>query len=351
MPPKRQLKQPTVPITVSPGKSINQLVGEMKYTAFQGRKLGEAVDVWSRMLRKRQTVVWLGLAGAMIPAGMRRLIAYVIKKRMVDVVVSTGANIYHDVLEVSGGKHYIGTASCDDRKLRKQRIDRIYDVYVDEDRLYAFDRLLDKAFSAQLLDNHPYSSREILWSLGKFFYEKYGEVDSIVVNSYKRDVPLFCPALGDSSLGFSLMFANRRRGRNIILNIFKDVDESSRITEVAKNSGVIYVGGGTPKNFIQQTAVISSYQTRHDRSHSFAVQFTTDSPVGGGLSGCTFEEAQSWGKVSANARMATCYVDASIALPIVIHSLAERLKRFRREIPIFNWGNNGLELAFEKIKL
>ena len=351
MPLKKQLKQPSMPITVSPGKSIDQLVGEMRYTAFQGRKMAEAVDIWSRMLRKRHTVIWLGLAGAMIPAGMRRLLAYVIKKRMIDVMVSTGANIYHDIFEVSGGKHYVGNANCDDRKLRRQRIDRIHDIYVDEDKLYAFDRRLDKDFSEQLLDSYSYSSREILWLLGKFFYDKYGEIDSITVNSYKRDVPLFCPALGDSSLGFSLMFANRRRGRKIILNTFKDVDESSRITEKAKTSGVIYVGGGTPKNFIQQTAVISSYQTRHDRSHSFAVQFTTDFPVWGGLSGCTFEEAQSWGKVSANARTATCYVDASIALPIVIHSLAERFKRFRREIPVFDWSDDGLELTFERSKL
>jgi deoxyhypusine synthase len=147
------------------------------------------------------------------------------------------------------------------------------------------------------------------------------------------------------------MFANRKRGRRILLNTFKDVDESSRITEKAKATGVVYVGGGTPKNFVQQTAVISSYQTRHDRSHSFAVQFTTDLPVWGGLSGCTFEEAQSWGKISANARMAICYVDASIALPIVVHALAERFKRFRRETPVFDWDNGDLRLTFEKTRL
>ncbi|MEM2107431.1 MAG: deoxyhypusine synthase family protein, partial [Candidatus Bathyarchaeia archaeon] len=246
---KKLLKQSTVPIAVSQGKSIDQLLAEMKYTAFQGRKLGEAVDIWSRMLKKRQTVIWFGLAGAMIPAGMRRVLSYIIKKRMVDVVVATGANFYHDAFEVSGGKHYIGAANCDDRRLRKQRIDRIYDVYVDEDRFYAFDRWLDKVFSAELMDDYPYSSREILWKLGKHFYERYGEVDSVLVNSYRRNVPVFCPALGDSSLGFSLMFANRKRGRRIILNTFKDVDESSRITEKAKATGVVYVGGGTPKNF------------------------------------------------------------------------------------------------------
>jgi len=348
---KKLLRQPTVPVSVGQGKSIDELMAEMRYTAFQGRRLGEAVDVWSRMLRKRHIVIWLGLAGAMIPAGMRRIVAYLIKRRMVDVVVSTGANLYHDAFEVAGGRHYMGSVHCDDKKLRRQRIDRIYDVYADEDRFYAFDRWLERVFSKKLEDNYPYSSREIIQILGETFYERYGEVDSMIVTSYRRGVPVFCPALGDSSLGFSLMFANRRLGRDIILNAFKDVDESSRITEKSRITGVIYVGGGTPKNFIQQTAVISSYQTRHDRSHNFAVQFTTDLPVWGGLSGCTFEEAQSWGKISANARFATCHVDATIALPIVVHALAERFKKFRREIPVFDWEGSSLEITFEKCKL
>lgn len=348
---KKMLRRPTVPIPVGQGKSIDDILSEMKLTAFQGRKLAETVDVWSRMLRKRRTVIWFGFAGAMIPAGMRRLLAYLIKKRMVDVIVSTGANFYHDAFEVAGGKHYLGNEACDDRKLRRQRIDRIYDVYADEDRFYQFDRWLDNVFGEQLQDNYQYSSREILWQLGKAFYDKYGEVDSTLVSSYRKGVPLFCPAFGDSALGFSLMFANRKRKRNLILNAFKDVDESSRITEKAKSTGVVYIGGGTPKNFIQQTSVIASYQTRHDRSHNFAVQFTMDMPFWGGLSGCTFEEAQSWGKISSNARTITCYVEATIALPLVVHALAERFRGYKREVPTFDWVNDNVELTFEKTKL
>jgi deoxyhypusine synthase len=347
---KKLLRKPTIPIPVSSGKSLDELVFEMKHSAFQGRKLGEAVEIWSKMLKKRQIIIWLGLAGAMVPSGMRRIISYLIRRRMVDVVVSTGANLYHDAFEASGGKHYMGNTNHDDRRLRKQRIDRIYDVYADEDKFYEFDRSLERIFSQKLLDNYSYSSRELLWILGEYLYKKYGEVDSILVTSYRSGVPIFCPALGDSSLGFSLMFANRRQGRNIILNAFKDVEESSRITEKPAVTGVVYLGGGTPKNFIQQTAVIASYQTRHDRSHNYAVQFSTDLPVWGGLSGCTLEEAQSWGKIKANACMATCHVDATIALPIVVHALADRFKKLRREVPIFNWEGSNLELTFEKTK-
>jgi deoxyhypusine synthase len=149
------------------------------------------------------------------------------------------------------------------------------------------------------------------------------------------------------------MFANRRRKRHIIVDHMRDVDESSRITEKSRRTSVIIVGGGVPKNFIQQTAVIASYQTRHDRTHSFAIQFTTDVPQWGGLSGSTFEEAQSWGKYNPRARMVQCFVDATIALPIVSQALSQRFKRFRRRVPKFNWRsqNGGLKIEFQGTRL
>jgi deoxyhypusine synthase len=163
------------------------------------------------------------------------------------------------------------------------------------------------------------------------------------------------------------MFANRRKNkkiikigkkevtvikkRKIIIDELQDVNESSRITEKAKQTGVIYIGGGVPKNFIQQTAVIASYQTRHDKSHSYAIQITTDMPQWGGLSGCTFEEGKSWGKIKLNAKMVTCHSDATIALPIISHALSERFKRLRRNVPIFEWKSNEVKIKYEKMKL
>ncbi len=147
------------------------------------------------------------------------------------------------------------------------------------------------------------------------------------------------------------MFANRRRGRRIILDSLRDVEDSSRITEKAKMTGVVYLGGGVPKNFIQQTAVIASYQTRHDKSHSFAAQVSMDMPVWGGLSGCTFEEAQSWGKIGRNARTATCYADATLALPLITRALAERFKRLKRSVPVYDWGSKELEIRYERLRL
>ncbi len=360
---KKILRYPTEPLEVWPERKVSELTEGMLETGFQGKKLAEAVEVWARMLRKKKIVIWLGLAGAMVPAGMRRLVSYLIKRRMVDVVVSTGANLYHDAYEAKGKKHYVGTHLVEDVKLRKYKVDRIYDIFADEAGFYKFDNWIEKNFSYGLRDNYPYSSRELMFLLGKTLSKVGREKDSILVSAYRKEVPIFSPALNDSALGFSIMFANRRGRRvkvgktiryirkKILIDALKDVEESSRITEKSKLTGVVYLGGGIPKNFIQQTAVIASYQTRHDRSHNYAIQITTDSPHWGGLSGCTFEEAQSWGKIHQRAGKVMCFSDVTIALPIIVHALSEKFERLTREVPVFKWDKEGVDITYEKMRL
>lgn len=344
------LRQPTIPPRVESAKNVADLMESMRYIGFQGRMLAGVVDVWSRMLRKEKNVIWLGLSGAMVPAGMRRVVSYLIRRRMIDVLVSTGANLYHDSFEALGGHHYLGSAHANDVQLRRNKIDRIYDIFADENKFYKLDVWIQKKFSSMLVDNYPYSSREILFQLGKMLNEKARDKDSILVSAYEAKVPIFCPAFGDSSIGFSIMFANRA-GRDIRQDGLKDVHESSLITQKAPKTSVIYLGGGVPKNFIQQTAVIASYQTRHDRSHDSAIQITTDMPMWGGLSGCTFEEAQSWGKIRPRAKMAVCYCDLTIALPVVVNALNQRFPKLRRAVPEFVWTNGSLDIGFHMEKL
>jgi deoxyhypusine synthase len=328
-------------------------VGEMALTGFQGRKLGEAADAWTAMLKKREIVIWMGVAGAMVPAGMRELITYLIRRRMIDVLVTTGATLYHDAYESIGGKHFLGTDQIDNVMLRRHRIDRVYDVYADERKFYQLDVMIEKEFSSRLQPGKPYSSREVMHEFGKWVSEMAGGRDGICISAYESGVPIFVPAFCDSGMGFSLMFSNRRRKRHIIVDHMRDVDESSRITEKSRNTAVIIVGGGVPKNFIQQTAVIASYQTRHDRTHSFAIQFTTDVPQWGGLSGSTFEEAQSWGKYNPRATMVQCFADATISLPVVVQALSQRYKRLRRRVPRFHWNHQrgALQVQFQPARL
>jgi deoxyhypusine synthase len=136
----------------------------------------------------------------------------------------------------------------------------------------------------------------------------------------KHDVPIFIPALGDSSIGIGLLMA-RRDGTAVDIDQLADVDEIAGIVERSRKTGVIYIGGGVPKNFIQQTQVIADVYGGTQGGHAYAVQYTTDAPHWGGLSGCTFEEAISWGKESVHAPHVQCFCDATIALPLVTSAL------------------------------
>jgi deoxyhypusine synthase len=298
------------------------------------------------MLRDEGCVVFFGMSGAMVPAGMRRVVAHLIEHRFVDVVVTTGANVFHDIHEALGGRHFLGTPNADDTLLQRHGIDRIYDVFAREEEFRSVDRLIAE-LSRELSAGREYSSREVVAFLGEKLLERGAAGDSLVVAAHRRGVPVFVPALGDSSVGIALTLA-RREGHRVVVNQIKDVDEITRIVEGAERTGVVYIGGGVPKNFIQQTEVVASILGVDRGGHDYAVQFTTDAPHWGGLSGCTFEEAVSWGKVSPQARKVQCFVDATIALPIVVHALHEVRKTFRKRVPAFKWGEQ-LELRWEPL--
>ena len=342
------LKEPTEPVDVSE-KTVGELLNAMLKTGFQGRKLAECAEVWRDMLREEKITIWMGLSGAMVPAGMRRILAYMIKNRFIDVLVSTGANLYHDVHEALGREHWVGTHVVDDDELFKSRVDRIYDVFADEQEFFKTDLFFENEFFPTLEDR-AYSSREICQLLGK----KMGECqkgESMLGTAYGANVPVFCPAIGDSMVGVSAMFSRLKHKRSFVFDHLRDVEESGWITAKSSTTGVIYIGGGVPKNFIQQTAVFANYMLSRkllmsdepvwngvDQSHRYAVQVTTDSPQWGGLSGCTFEEAKSWGKISARAKKATCFCDATIALPILAHGLLKDTPK-RKYLPRFDFGN------------
>jgi deoxyhypusine synthase len=339
------LQKPTVPITVTE-RSISELMDAMSGTGFQGRKLGESVDTWAHMLKDNNLTIFMGLTGAMCPAGMRKIVSFFIQQRMIDCLVSTGANMFHDVHESLGGKHYVGSHVANDEALFKEGIDRIYDVFAVEEQFRKTDHIIAD-FSKTLEPGKPYSSREFMFLLGKWLYEKGADRDSVVVSAYMHNVPIFVPALCDSSIGIGLMVA-RRNGGTINVDQMKDVDDITQIIEGSKKTGVIYVGGGVPKNFIQQTEVIASILGLPIEGHSYAIQYTTDSPHWGGLSGCTFEEAVSWGKINAVAPKVQVFVDATIALPIVAHALAERTTAYigQRKAPRYDWSGKKLKLKY-----
>ena len=200
------LKKPTVPIAIGRGKTANQILEEMLATGFQGKNLGECFVIWKQMLSEEEITIWLGIAGAIIPAGMRRAITYLVEKRMVDVIVSTGAQMFHDVCESFGIRHFQGSHMVDDILLQKEGIDRFYNVYVKEQEQRKVDRQMQK-FIENLSPHHQYSSREFFELLGKYLAEAGSEKDSIVVKAAEAGIPIYTPALNDSSFGYSFIMA------------------------------------------------------------------------------------------------------------------------------------------------
>jgi len=319
-------------IEVKKGKSISRLLKEMAKTGFQGRKLGEVVDVFERMIKDKDVTIFLGLAGSMSTTGQWKLIKWLMEKRFIDVLVSTGANISEDIQDTLHG-YYQGNWLVDDQKLWRLKIFRYYDVFTDGKKYRKMTELIRK-FVTTLKPGYPYSTREFCWLFGKFLAER--KIDSLLTTAYKKGVFVFSPALVDSEYGIALVLAKRKDGKEIILDQAKDFEESAKIGEASKKTGAIYIGGGVPKDFIQMLAAEKGTlkSEKLDYPHSYAIQITTDSPQWGGLSGATFEEAISWGKEAKSGDNVQCYCDATIALPLICHALAERIN-FVRKPPKF----------------
>ncbi|OPX68802.1 MAG: putative deoxyhypusine synthase [Methanoregulaceae archaeon PtaB.Bin009] len=303
---------------VVPSDNVAELLQGMAKTGFQGRKLGESVEVWKEMLRDPEVTIFFGLSGAMIPAGMQKILIELARRHYIDVVVSTGANIFHDVCEHLGVCHYLGHHHVSDAGLYEKGIDRIYDVFAFEEEF----RWVDRGFAnfAERIAPFRGSSREFLQKFGEWLIREVPDGNSFLAACVRERIPVFVPALCDSSIGIGALIA-RRRGVEIDIDQIADTDEVTSLVEEGRKTGVVYVGGGVPKNFIQQTQVIGSIHEKDLGGHDYAIQYTADSPHWGGLSGCTFEEAISWGKESAATRHVQVHVDATIALPIVVSAL------------------------------
>ena len=324
------------PFPISDTVSAAGIVERMGQTAFQARNLGGAARIWDAMLRDDATI-FFGLAGAMVPAGMRPLIVYLIENRLIDVIVSTGANLYHDVYESLGFQHSQGDPEGDDVRLAHLRVVRFFDVLAPEHEFAIGERFCTE-FSLTLEDDRPYTTREYFHLLGKAMAPVAKE-EGILTAAAKHGVPIYCPALADSAHGLAVAEGRLRSGKRIMYDTIGDLLEMTHLALTASKTGVIYVGGGTPKNFIQQSGVAGYLFGRERPGHSYGIQITMDQPQWGGLSGCTFEEAVSWRKISPDAQFVTVYAEATIALPLVVSALAEGSREAiaARKLPALDW--------------
>ena len=333
----RNREQEIRPFSIDARASAAGIVEGMGATAFQARNLGQAARIWEAMLRD-ETTVFFGLAGAMVPAGMRPVLAYLIENRLIDVLVSTGANLYHDVYESLGFPHSQGTPDGgDDIRLSHLRLLRFFDVLAPEAEFSIGERFATE-FSLTLDEDRPYTSREYFHLFGKALAAVSKE-EGILTAAARHGVPVYCPALGDSAHGLAIAEGRLRTGKRVQFDIIGDLLEMAHLSLTANKSGVIYIGGGTPKNYIQQSGVAGYLFGRERPGHSYGIQITMDQPQWGGLSGCTFEEAQSWRKIAPDASFATVNVEATVALPLIVSALAESAKEAiaQRRLPELDW--------------
>ncbi len=290
-------------IEINNDMKVSELVSSMKGMGFQARKIGEAGEILKEMFEDKNVKIFVGLAGAMVPAGMKKIIIDLLDKA--DVFVSTGANLTHDLIEALGGKHYQGSEFAEDFELNKKGIDRIYDVFMKSEVYKSLEDFFEKNWREL---EKAKTIKEFLWKIGSLLKVKKDE--SILKKCYEERIPIFCPALADSGIGL-MIWGNKVRGKEFAIDAFEDMKELIDFAWKNKKKGVVYIGGGVPKNFIQQAMQFST-------PASYGIQITTDKEEYGGSSGAKLKEGISWGKMSRDGKFVNVSCDATIALPLIL---------------------------------
>ncbi|MHB9285463.1 deoxyhypusine synthase [Halobacteriales archaeon Cl-PHB] len=320
---------PVAHATVSAGMSVDDLARAYGDAGFGAGRLHEAVDIYAEMLGSDDVTNFVGLAGAMVPAGMRTVVADLIRDGHVDALVTTGANLTHDAIEAIGGKHHHGredapekTPREHDETLREEGVDRIYDVYLPQEHFTHFENHLRDRVFPDLADEGTVSIRDLTARLGEANSRVNAEDDvaagpGIAAAAAEHDVPVYCPAVQDSVLGIQTWIYGQTS--DLQVDAFADMDDIADQAFHAEEAGALVVGGGVPKNYVLQTMLVSP------DAYDYAVQLTMDPPQTGGLSGATLDEARSWGKLESAARNVSVYADATITFPLLVAAARDRV--------------------------
>ncbi len=321
---------------------VRALVEAMATMAFQARNLGRAAKIYDMMLGDESCSVIVCMAGSLCSAGLRDVFIDLVENRMVDAIVSTGANIVdQDFFEGLGFRHYRGDTRADDDLLRRNAIDRIYDTYIDEDQLRICDDTTAQIADLLLANGGPraVSSREFIREMGAYLAKHHPGNRSIVLSAYRHDVPIFVPAFSDCSAGFGLVYHQVHHPDGYIaLDSAADFRELTELKLKAGRTGLFMVGGGVPKNFAQDIVVAAEVLGHEPEMHKYAVQLTVADERDGALSGSTLREANSWGKVDLGEEQMV-FGEATVTLPLVAgyayHKGAWRARTERRFAKMF----------------
>ncbi|MGE0775519.1 MAG: deoxyhypusine synthase [Sphingomonadaceae bacterium] len=321
-------------------RPIIESMGKMSFTS---RDLARATGIYNQMLDDPECSVFLVIAGSTSAGGCMDLYAELVRSGMVDGIVATGASIVDmDFFEGLGHKHYQALEVPDDDTLRSLYIDRIYDTYIDEEQLQDCDHTILKI--ADSLEPKPYSSRAFIREMGKYLVEHGKKENSLVKLAYEHDVPIFCPAFVDSSAGFGLVKHQVDRAKAgqpyMVLDAIADFRELTEIKIKAGVTGLLMIGGGVPKNFIQDTVVCAEILGHDDvQVHKYAVQITVADVRDGACSSSTLQEAASWGKVNTGIEQMV-FAEAGSVMPLLAsaawHRHQNRDRKPRRWAKLFD---------------
>lgn len=296
------------------------IINAMRDMSFTSRDTANAADIFQKMIKDEGCTVFLTLAGSTSAGGCMQVYVDMVKHNMVDAIIATGASIVDmDFFEALGFKHYKGSPDVDDKLLRDQYIDRIYDTYIDEDELQVCDLKIKEI--ADQLEPRPYSSREFIREMGRYLVTNSKKKDSLVQVCFEKNIPIFCPAFTDSSAGFGLVKHQwENPERHMSIDSVKDFLELTRIKMAAKTSGLFMIGGGVPKNFVQDTVICAEMLGEDVPMHQYAVQITVADARDGACSSSTLKEAASWGKVETTHEQMV-YAEATSVLPLIVSYL------------------------------
>ncbi len=315
------------------------IVDAMKKMSFTSRDLGRATDIYNQMLADKDCTIFLVIAGSTSAGGCMDLYAELLRNNMIDGIVATGATIVDmDFFEGLGHKHYQALEVPHDDVLRSLMIDRIYDTYIDEEELQHVDHTIFEI--AETLEPRAYSSREFIREMGKYLVEHGKKENSLVKLAYEHDVPIFCPAFVDSSAGFGLVKhqvdAVKAGKPYMVLDAIADFRELTEIKIKAGTTGLLMIGGGVPKNFIQDTVVCAEILGHDDvQVHKYAVQITVADVRDGACSSSTLQEAASWGKVNTGIEQMV-FAEAGSVMPLLASDAYHR--GLWKDRPARKWG-------------
>lgn len=327
------LDQPIVPLDPANVNTVDEMLRAMGGCSFQARQLSAAVDVLQSVVEDSGALSVLALSGAMIPAGMGLVIERLMDRGIIDVVVTTGANLSHDLVDAAcrGKGHFRGDPNADDDELYQERINRIYDTNLPEAHYGKAEELLLDIWTERLGESrgskeNPVVMRpsEVFRATGEALLER--DLGGMLASAAKHSIPIFCGATTDSEFCLNLAKARHRGLFHLVLDEMGDLFEFGELIKRQPRRSALIVGGGVPRNWAQQIfPLLDMTEEAHFPGYDYGVRICTDNPVYGGLSGCTLSESKSWGKYASNAKSAEVSCDATIALPLIVAALLQRL--------------------------